>query len=73
MFDIRNFTLKDMVETSAALRRMGAEATSMEQVADRIVHYLYDQFMDPETGERFFILVRFFKTHPYAELGEEPV
>jgi len=71
MYDIRNFTLKDMVETSAALRRMGAEAASMEQVADRIVHYLYDQFVDRETGEKNFVQVRFFKTHPYAELDEE--
>ena len=71
MYDIRNFTLSDMVETSAALRRMNAEAASMEQVADRIVHYLYDQFVDMETGEKSFVLVRFFKTHPYEELDEE--
>jgi hypothetical protein len=71
MYDIRSFTLKDMVETSTALRRMGAEAASMEQVADRIVHYLYDQFVDRETGEKNFVQVRFFKTHPYAELDEE--
>lgn len=71
MYDIRTFTLKDMVETSAALRRMGASAASMEQVADRIVDYLYDQFVDRETGEKFFVLVRLFKTHPYEELDEE--
>lgn len=71
MYDIRNFTLKDMVETSAALRRMGAGAVSMEQVADRIVHYLDDQFVDRETGEKSFVLVRFFKTHPYEELDED--
>lgn len=71
MYDIRNFTLKDMMETSAALRKMGADAVSMEQVANQIVHYLYDQFADRETGEQSFILVRFFKTHPYEELDEE--
>lgn len=41
------------------------------KVADRIVHYLYDQFVDRETGEKSFVLVRFFKTHPYEELDEE--
>jgi hypothetical protein len=71
MYDIRNFTLKDMVETTGALRRMGAGATSMEQAADRIVRYFYDHFVDLETGEKSFVLVRFFKTHPYEELDEE--
>jgi hypothetical protein len=71
MYDIDSFTLKDMVESSAALRSIGGGASSMEEVADRIVHYLYDQFVDPQTGERNLVLVRFFKTHPYAALDEE--
>jgi len=70
MYDVRNFTLKDMVETSAALRSLGAGAASMEEVADRIVHNLYDRFADRETGKKSFVLVRFFKTHPYGELDE---
>ena len=71
MYDIRHFTLTDMVECSGALRRRGADATSMEEVSDRIVHYLYDHLVDKKTGERALALVRLFKTHPYGELDEE--
>lgn len=68
MPNIGDFTLKDMVEFSAALRSMGSGAASMEETADRIVRYLYDHMTNPETGETNCVLVRFFKTHPYGEL-----
>jgi len=71
MYDISHFTLTDMVECSGALRRLGADATSMEEVSDRIVHYLYDHLVDQKVGERALALVRLFKTHPYGELDEE--
>lgn len=71
MYDLRSFSLKDMVECSGALRLMGKGAASMEEVAGRIVHYLYEQFADRESGEKSFVLVRFFKTHPYGELDEK--
>ncbi len=68
MPNIDDFTLKDMVEFSAALRQMGSGAASMEKVADKIVHYLYETLVDKKTGEKGCVLVRFFKTHPYGEL-----
>jgi hypothetical protein len=71
MPNIADFTLKDMVELSAALRRMGPGAASMELVADSIVRYLYENLMDKKTGEKGCVLVRFFKTHPYGELDED--
>ncbi len=71
MQNIENFTLKDMVEFSAALRTMGIGAESMEEVASRIVHYLHDTLVDPKTGERNCVLVRFFKTVPYNELDDD--
>jgi hypothetical protein len=71
MANITDFSLKDMVEFSAALRLMGSGAASMEEVADTIVRYLYDHLTDRETGERAVALVRFFKTHPYGELDTE--
>ncbi|MBI4585753.1 MAG: hypothetical protein HY717_17210 [Planctomycetes bacterium] len=71
MYDFANFTLRDMVEFSAALRRLGAGAESMEEVAGRIVHCLYEQLADRKTRERSCALVRFFKTHPFGELDAE--
>jgi len=71
MPDIADFTLKDMVDFSSALRQMGSGAASMEEVADKIVHYLYENLIDKKTGEKACILVRFFKTHPYGELDKD--
>jgi hypothetical protein len=68
MPNITDFTLKDMVEFSAALRSMGTGTESMEETADRIIHYLYDHMTDDQTGETNCVLVRFFKTHPYGDL-----
>ncbi|MCX6698216.1 MAG: hypothetical protein NTV84_11880 [Methanoregula sp.] len=71
MPNIADFTLKDMVDFSSALRQMGSGAASMEEVADKIVHYLYENLVDKKTGEKSCVLVRLFKTHPYGELDED--
>jgi hypothetical protein len=71
MPNIDDFTLKDMVGFSAALRRMGSGAASMEVVADKILHYLYENLVDKKTGEKACVLVRLFKTHPYGEIDED--
>jgi hypothetical protein len=68
MPDIDDFTLKDMVEFSSALRRAGTGAGSMEEVAGSIVQYLYENLTDKKTGENTCVLVRLFKTHPYGDL-----
>ena len=71
MYDIRQFTQDDMTGCRAALRQMDEGADNMEQVANRVVRYLYDQMTDSQTGEKSFALVRLFKTHPYNELDAE--
>ncbi|MFA4861402.1 hypothetical protein [Methanoregula sp.] len=71
MPNIGDFTLKDMVEFSAALRSVGYGAASMEEAADRIVHYLYENLTDLNTGEKNCALVRLFKTHSYGELDRD--
>jgi len=70
MYDLTRFTLKDMTTCGAALRQIGQDATSMEEVANRIVGYFYDSFVD-DRGERANALVRFFITHPYANLAKD--
>ncbi|HEY6839308.1 MAG TPA: hypothetical protein VI389_11235 [Geobacteraceae bacterium] len=42
----------------------------MEEVAGRVVRFLYDNLLD-EHGERACVLVRFFKTHPYGALDDD--
>ena len=69
MADIANFTLRDLTETSAALRQLGKDASSMEQVAERIVRLLYEQLLNGPSGQRACALVRCFKTHPWQQLS----
>ena len=68
MFDLARFTLRDMTEVGSVLRRLGEGATSMEEVANRVVRYLRENLIDPGTGDLECARVRFFKTHPYGEL-----
>ncbi|MBV7337460.1 GAF domain-containing sensor histidine kinase [Chloroflexi bacterium TSY] len=57
-----------MTSCGATLRKLGIGATSMEEVANRTVRYLYDHLVDPQSNERSCVLIRLFKTHPYNEL-----
>jgi hypothetical protein len=65
--DLSHFTLADMTFCGALLRKAGDGARSMEETAGRIVRHLYDQLRAPDGG-RACVLVRFFKTHAFAEL-----
>lgn len=71
MYSLTRFTLKEMTECGSALRKIGIDTVSMEEVANKIVGYFYDQFLDQETGQSAFALVRLFKTHAYVELPLE--
>lgn len=67
MYNLTTFSLKDMATCGTALRRLGEGAANMEEVADRMVRYLYDHLGDAR-GQRATALVRFFITRPYCEL-----
>jgi hypothetical protein len=70
VFDLSKFTLREMTQVGAVFRKLGEGASTMEEVAGRIVRYLFDHTIDLDTGGRSCLIVRFFKTHPYGELGE---
>jgi hypothetical protein len=70
MYDLTAFNLKDMTTMGAALRQMGTGATSMEEVANKTVRYLYENLGD-DTGVPTSALVRFFITYPYQKLETE--
>jgi hypothetical protein len=70
MHDLTLFTMADMAICCSALRRMGHGAGSMEETADRIVRYLYENLSG--AGEQNpLALVRMFKTHAYGDLTED--
>jgi hypothetical protein len=69
-YDLSAFSLRDMTQCGAELRRLGAGASSMEAVAERVVQHLHDALRDG-AGERACALVRVFVTLPYAELQPE--
>lgn len=68
MYQLRSFHLRDMTACGAALRRLGVGAKSLEEVAERLVRYLYASFTMPRSGEPACVLVRLFKTVPYYRL-----
>lgn len=67
MFDLANFSDADALSCGDALASLGAGASSMEEAADRIVNYLYDNLADARQTKSC-ALVRFYKTHPYGQL-----
>ncbi|CAN5333348.1 hypothetical protein BH09GEM1_BH09GEM1_43240 [soil metagenome] len=66
--DIANFTVGGMLRAGVAVRRIVRGSESLEEAADRIVRFLYDGCVDPQSGRRTTVLVRFYKTHPYGDL-----
>jgi hypothetical protein len=71
MFDLTKFSQSDMYRCAIAVRNMDVGSSSMEATAQRIVRYLYENLIDPQTGKPACTLVRFFKTHPYGDLSED--
>lgn len=68
MFDFAHFTMGNMTECGMALRAIGESASTMEDAANQIVDYLYNNLMNPHTGSNAMALVRLYKTHDYIDL-----
>src|SRR5687768_1505705 len=67
MHDLTSFSVADMLEVGAELRRCCTKAVSLEEVAQRIVNFLYHDLRDHH-GARAAALVRFFFTRPFASI-----
>ena len=68
MYNLARLTLSEMAQATTRIRKLGADARSFEDAADRIVRFIYDEFGDAATGERGPVLVRLYKTHPFGSL-----
>src|SRR5688500_16272485 len=68
MYDLQHFTLSDMTRCGIELRRAGAGASSMEDVARGVVRWLHEELQVPEGSGRACALVRMFVTMPFASL-----
>jgi hypothetical protein len=68
MYDLSRFTLSDMTRCGIELRKLGAGASSMEEVAGRTVRSLYQELRAPGLGAPACALVRMFVSMPYSEL-----
>lgn len=70
MFDLSSFSLSDMTRCGIELRTLGDGATSMEEVAQRLVRYLYEHLRQPDLAAPACALVRVFVTQPYSALDD---
>lgn len=71
MYRLDHFTLRDMTELGALLRRQGNGAGCMEEAAHRVVRSLQHNLFDEQNAGPACALVRFFKTHSYSDLPPE--
>ena len=65
--DVTDFTVGAMLRAGIAIRRAVRAAETLEDAADIITRYLYDHCVTG-SGDRSCALVRFYKTHRYADL-----
>ena len=71
MFDLGRLNEEDAGLLGDALATAGSMASSMEEAADKMVKYLYENLTDKLTGDKSCALVRFYKTHSYGQLDPE--
>ena len=71
MYSLACFSISDMTECASELRKLGAGASSAQEVAQRIASYLYRQLGNDQTGRQDCALVRCFFTRAYRELDSQ--
>jgi len=71
MYDFLNFTMVDAVNCGREIRHLGSNARSMEDAANELVQFFYENFIEKESETKSCVLVRFFKMHDYNHLGDD--
>lgn len=71
MYDFSNFTTVDSVKCGREIRNLGSKAKTMEEAANEIVRFFYDNFVETSTEVRSCVLVRLFKTHDFDKLEDD--
>ena len=66
--DVANFTVGAMLRAGIAVRKGLRGAESLEEAANMLVRFLYDNCVDAVSGQRSCVLARFYKTHNYDGL-----
>lgn len=64
---LTHFGLAEMLRWGIDLRRLASGAATLEEAAQSVVRYLYQEAVSP-AGARECALVRFYATHPYGTL-----
>ena len=70
MYDFAKFTDSEIADCGRNLRSAASGASSMQDAADKMVRYLYDNITD-SAGQKANVMVRLFKVHPYNKLDAE--
>lgn len=65
---LQRFSLGDMLRCGVDIRRVAADAGSLEAAAGRVVDHLHHTLRDPESGRHCCVLLRCFVTLPLASL-----
>lgn len=53
------------------MQEFGLKARNLEELANLMVCYFYNNLIEKQTGEKSCVLVRFFMTYPYPRLDPE--
>ena len=69
MYDFAKFTEGELKECGTTLQTLGSGASSMEDAANKIVRYLYDNITDSTTSQKSCALVRFLQDSSVQSAG----
>jgi hypothetical protein len=68
MFNIQDFSSKEMISCGKKLREMFSNAQNIVDASQKASEFFYDSFVENE--EKSFALSRVFKTHTYGSLPD---